>query len=271
MTSLKALKELGQNFLTDSSIASEIAALAELNQGDRVWEIGPGKGILTNEILAYDLDLTAFELDRRLEQPLKDKFGDRLNLVRRDILRVNWQELLEQSEQNVKLVANIPYQITSPLLSKLEEHRGRFDKIVLMVQKEVAERLTAKVGTKEYGLMTIRMQLVFDITIGLQVNRIFFDPSPNVDSAVIVMSPRQDTPHLRDPELFYRLIHHAFQHRRKTLRNNLLHMMTKLQLAALEKQSRFDLSRRGETFSETEFIDLCDHIAAITYSSESAK
>jgi 16S rRNA (adenine1518-N6/adenine1519-N6)-dimethyltransferase len=268
---LKPLKELGQNFLNDSSIAAEIAALADLKHGERIWEIGPGKGILTNEILAYDVDLTAFELDRRLEQPLKERFGNKLNLIRSDVLRVNWQELLDQSPQNVKLVANIPYQITSPLLSRLEEHRARFDKVVLMVQKEVAERLTAKVGTKDYGLMTIRMQLVFDIEIGLQVNRVFFDPAPNVDSAVIVMRPRQDSPRHRDPELFYRLIHHAFQHRRKTLRNNLLHMMTKLQLAALEKQSRFDLTRRGETFSETEFIDLCDLIAALTYSSESTK
>lgn len=262
---MKALKELGQNFLTDTTIASQIAALGELCPGETVWEIGPGKGILTQALLHYGVKLTAYELDRRFEEPLRKRFGDSLELIRADILRLNWNEQLVNCPETIKLISNIPYQITSPLLSRLEEYSSRFELIALMVQKEVAERLTARVGTKEYGLMTIRLGLVFDINIALQVGRELFDPSPNVDSAVIVLKPRQVPPRLSHPELFYQLIHHAFMHRRKTLRNNLVRMLSKQDLAALDKHSKYDLSRRGESFSEAEFIDLCELLSAIMY------
>ncbi len=262
---MKALKELGQNFLIDKNIAVEIATLGELCSEDTVWEIGPGKGILTQAILDHGVKLTAFELDRRFEEPLRKRFGDSLELIRADVLRLNWNEQLSRCPEKIKLIANIPYQITSPLLSRLEEHSSRFERIVLMVQKEVAERLTARVGTKEYGLMTIRLGLVFDINIAMQVGREFFDPSPNVDSAVIVLKPREHQPRLSHPELFYQLIHHAFMHRRKTLRNNLVRMLSKQDLAALDKHSKYDLSRRGESFSEAEFIDLCELLSAIMY------
>ncbi|HNX37001.1 MAG TPA: 16S rRNA (adenine(1518)-N(6)/adenine(1519)-N(6))-dimethyltransferase RsmA [Candidatus Cloacimonadota bacterium] len=262
---MKALKELGQNFLIDGSVASAIAAAGEIVPGEIVWEIGPGKGILSEAILRYAPTLTAFELDRRLELPLKEKFGQRLNLVRADVIRYDWSELIIAPDYRVKLIANIPYQITSPLLSKLEANREHFSRIVLMVQSEVADRLTASKGTKAYGLMTLRLQLYFNISILMRVPRELFDPVPGVDSAVIVMTPRQDSPVLRDPELFFQLIHHAFQHRRKTLRNNLLQILTKPQLVALEKQDKFDLTRRGETFSEAEFIRLCDLIASLRH------
>lgn len=262
---MKALKELGQNFLIDSGIASAIADAGEIQAGDPVWEIGPGKGILTSQILQRGAKLTAFELDRRLEEPLKLQFGDSLKLLRADVLRVDWNELLATEPGTVKLIANIPYQITSPLLSLLEKHQSRFSRIVLMLQKEVAERLTASVGTKAYGLMTLRQQLLFDISILLQVPREMFDPVPGVDSAVIVMTPRLDPPRLQNPALFHQLIHHAFMHRRKTFRNNLMQMLSKLEIAALEKHSKLDLTRRGETFSEAEFIRLCDIIDAIRH------
>ena len=262
---MKAIKELGQNFLTDTGIASEIADLGRLEPGQQVWEIGPGKGILTSELVSRQADLTAFELDRRFEEPLKAKFGDNLQLVRADILRVNWQDYLPPFPQTIKLLANIPYGITSPLLSLLEEYRSHFELVVLMVQKEVAQRLTAAPKRKAYGLMTLRMKLFFDIELAFHVPRVLFDPIPNVDSAVIVMSPRQEQPHIRDLALYYRLIHHAFLHRRKTLLNNLLNILSKTELQSLERQISIYLSRRGETFSEAEFIDLCDRISSICY------
>ncbi|HRY83904.1 MAG TPA: 16S rRNA (adenine(1518)-N(6)/adenine(1519)-N(6))-dimethyltransferase RsmA [Candidatus Cloacimonadota bacterium] len=262
---MKALKELGQNFLIDPSIASAIADAGEIIPGESVWEIGPGKGILTTQIIQRGARLMAFELDRRLEDPLKTLFGDQLNLLRADVLRVDWNELLAQEPEHIKLIANIPYQITSPLLSRLETHHTSFSRIVLMLQKEVAERLTASVGTKAYGLMTLRLQLLFEIRIALQVPREMFDPVPGVDSAVIVMSPRIDPPRLQNPAVFHQLIHHAFMHRRKTFRNNLMQMLSKLEIAALEKHSKLDLTRRGETFSEAEFIRLCDIIDALRH------
>ena len=262
---MKALKELGQNFLIDNSIASAIADAGEIVAGESVWEIGPGKGILTSQIIQRGAKLTAFELDRRLEEPLKAQFGDQINLLRADVLRVDWNELLAQESDTVKLIANIPYQITSPLLSRLETHQARFSRIVLMLQKEVAERLTASVGTKAYGLMTLRLQLIFDIKIEMQVPREMFDPVPGVDSAVIVMSPRTNPPKLQNPAVFHQVIHHAFMHRRKTFRNNLMQMLSKLEIAALERHSKLDLTRRGETFSEAEFIRLCDIIDAMRH------
>lgn len=264
---MKALKELGQNFLIDTNVADAIAEAGDIHSGEDIWEVGPGKGILTEAILRRTERLTAFELDRRLELPLKERFGDRLNLIRADVLRYDWAELIPDSAHKVKLIANIPYQITSPLLSKLEANKENFARIVLMVQSEVADRLTAQKGCKAYGLMTIRMQLIYNISILMRVPRELFDPVPGVDSAVIVMTPREDAPVLRDPELFRQLIHHAFQHRRKTLRNNLLQILTKPELMALEKQSRIDLTRRGETFSEAEFIRLCDLIASLKHMS----
>ena len=138
---MKALKALGQNFLIDKTIASEIVALGDLHKGDKVWEIGPGTGILTDEILSWNVQLRAFELDKRLQKYLSEHYQGRFVLESTDILQANWDSLIQQDGYPLKLIANIPYQITSPLLALLEKHSKFFSRIVLMVQKEVAQRL----------------------------------------------------------------------------------------------------------------------------------
>ncbi len=255
---VRALKALGQNFLIDKSIASDIAALANITPADRIWEIGPGTGILTRELLTTGACLTAFELDTRLEDGLRSEFGPALDLRMQDILQANWPQLIEEQKQQIKLVANIPYHITSPLLALLESHHRHFSVIVLMLQKEVAERVCASAGSKAYGLLSIRMQLIFDTSLCLQVGREKFDPVPNVDSAVIKLISRRETPQINDPDRFHRIIRAAFSHRRKTLRNNLLCLFSREQLDAMQTRSGIDLNRRGETLSEAEYITLCD-------------
>ena len=243
--------------MNDAVIATEIAAAADLCPQDIVWEIGPGLGILSREIVSRGAALKAFEIDRRFEPILREKFGDRIDLVLNDILCVNWAEELGQ-EQQTKIVANIPYQITSPLLYKICENHSSFSCIVMMIQKEVAQRLMAEPATKDYGQLTLRIALLWDIELLFYVGKDKFDPIPQVDSAVVRLTPRKLKPQIANPETYLHLINTAFSHRRKTLRNNLKVNLGKDKINELEHRSGIDLSRRGETLSEEEFVLLSD-------------
>ncbi|MDD4310176.1 MAG: 16S rRNA (adenine(1518)-N(6)/adenine(1519)-N(6))-dimethyltransferase RsmA [Candidatus Cloacimonetes bacterium] len=260
---MKALKALGQNFLIDSYIAGEIASLGELQTGDRVWEIGAGKGILTDAILSNEVHLRAFELDRRLPEYLTERYGERVVFEFGDVLRADWNSLIAEDGGSIKLIANIPYQITTPLLAKLEEFRDSFAVVVLMVQKEVAERLSAKSGTKSYAPLTIRLRLSYNIVTALQVPREMFDPIPGVDSAVIVMHPRQDKPQINYPQFFHPLLNASFAHRRKTLANNLISLLGKDKTQKLENLAGIDFKRRGESLDEADFIRLSELMAIL--------
>lgn len=260
---MKALKELGQHFLKSSSLAAAIAELGDLQAGDRVWEIGPGKGILTDELLKYPIRLRAFELDRRLYEDLESQYRDRVDFVFKDVLRADWPELIALDKPPLKLIANIPYQITTPLLSLLEKHHDDFARVVLMVQKEMGERLAALAGTKSYSPLTIRLKLNYGISLALNVPRTEFEPEPKVDSVVIVMSPRPDKPLIKEPKLFGQVLDAAFAHRRKNLANNLLPLLGKERFMALQQSTELDFKRRGETLEEAEFIRLSELIAAL--------
>ncbi|MDD3578793.1 MAG: 16S rRNA (adenine(1518)-N(6)/adenine(1519)-N(6))-dimethyltransferase RsmA [Candidatus Cloacimonetes bacterium] len=258
---MKAIKDLGQHFLNNSDIALSIADLANLEPGETVWEIGPGTGILSAELIKRQVMLSAFELDKRMAEILHQRFSHNFRLVLRDILKVNWAEELAQAPNPIKLVANIPYQITSPLLYKLEEYSSHFSRIVLMVQKEVAERLSASPGTKSYGLMTLRLALKYDTQIKLMVGKEHFDPIPKVDSAVVLMLPRKKPADITHPELYHKLITASFAHRRKTLRNNLLPLIGRQKIKDLETSCEIDLGRRAETLYEADFIRLSNLVA----------
>lgn len=253
---MKKLRELGQNFLTDVSMAAKIAEAAEIQAGERVWEIGPGMGILTEAILAYKPDLTAFELDRRLIPVLNRKFKDQFQLIHADILKVDWGELTQRAP--IKLLSNLPYQITSPLLALLQKHCESFSMIVLMLQKEVGLRLTAEAGSKAYGALSLRMRMIFDIELLYELPSELFDPVPKVDSVVLRFSHRKQPPLLKNPEIFYKLIQLGFASRRKTLRNNLKSHFPLEKLHQLEAESGISLSRRAESLNEAEFITLAD-------------
>ncbi len=253
---MRAIKALGQNFLNQPDIAHRIVELAQIRPGDRVWEIGPGKGILTRALLAAGARVRAIELDRRLEEPLKAEFGDAIELLMGDVLRLNWAQEIAEAGQPLKLVANIPYNITSPLLYKLEKHHRGFVSATLMVQREVAERICAEPNRKAYGVMTLRLRRIFDAEILMEVTRNNFTPTPNVDSAVLSLKPRAKPAVIPDLAKYLKLIELAFSHRRKTLRNNLAPLLDKDGLRRIQDQSGIDLTRRGETLSEAEFIAL---------------
>ncbi|HPB18304.1 MAG TPA: 16S rRNA (adenine(1518)-N(6)/adenine(1519)-N(6))-dimethyltransferase RsmA [Candidatus Cloacimonas sp.] len=260
---MQALKALGQNFLIEESIAEEIVALAELQPSDKVWEIGPGKGILTTEIIKYNVQLRAFEIDKRLQKYLSERYGNNVLLEFTDILKADWFSYLQKDGSSLKLIANIPYQITSPLLSLLEKYSSFFSRLVLMVQREVAERLSAKPGNKHYAPLTIRLGLVYDIFSKLQVSREMFYPVPKVNSTVILMLPRANKPLISNPELFNKLLEMAFAHRRKTLANNLLPVLGAEKTAKLAELSQLNFKKRGEELAEEDFILLSDCWAAL--------
>ncbi len=264
--SIIPLKRFGQHFLTDEEISTRIVDAAALSPEDIVWEIGPGKGILTGKILERTQNVTAFEIDRRLAGYLKRNLSSQLNVINKDILSVNWQEMLEQTVkpgEPVKLISNLPYQITSPVLYLLQENARWFCRVVLMLQKEVAERLTAKPGTKAYGPLTLKLAYAFCSELLFTVPPSAFNPPPNVHSAVMLFLPSVGKPQVKSLDSYWRIINQSFMHRRKTLRNNLRSIMEPDLLKKLEKVSTIDFDRRGETLDEAEFSRLADCYAAL--------
>ena len=196
MKKFRQKKSLGQHFLKDKNVVKKIADLAEIQENELVWEVGPGKGILTQELLLQTNNLTCFEIDDSLYPILIKKFGTNINLIGKDILKINWKEYLNNKQ--LKIVANLPYQITSPFLFKVTENAASFKRVVVMIQKEVAERINAGVGTKDYGKLSLKMQFYFNVEYGFTVKPHLFIPPPKVDSAVIILTPRKDKPILED-------------------------------------------------------------------------
>lgn len=247
-------KSLGQHFLKDKNIIRKIVKIADVQENEQVWEIGPGKGILTEELLNRNCKLTCFEIDENLYPIIEERFSDRINLIKQDILKADWQIFF--TENKVKIVANLPYQITSPFLFKVAENVDKFSKVVIMIQREVAQRINAKVGTKDYGILTLKLQYYFTPEYEFTVKPHLFTPSPRVDSAVISLTPRKDKPVIEDEKYFWRIVEISFRNRRKMLRRNLREILSKEKIEKLNEYCPIDLSRRGETLNEKEFIEL---------------
>lgn len=252
-------QKLGQHFLKDANIARKIVKLAEIEPGEEVWEIGPGEGILTSALVEVGARLTAFEIDKALIPALHDRFGSAVRLVNQDILQTDWPEFLP--DHGAKLVANLPYQITSPFFHRLVQYAAHFQTIVVMIQKEFAQRVTALPGTKDWSPLTIRMGYYFQVKYEFTVKPQVFFPPPKVESAVIKLLPRPEAPTLPDPILFWQLVETSFRFRRKTLRNNWKGFLTESELSALT--DRFDLQLRAEKLDENDFIRLCEIIRQI--------
>lgn len=258
-------KSMGQNFITDPGVLMRIAARAtDAAQG--VIEIGPGFGSLTAALASRAEKVTAIELDRRLEPVLKETlagFGN-INLIWQDCLKVDFNELLNTrfAGMSVSVAANLPYYITTPILMNLIESRYPFKRIIVMVQKEVAERLCASPGGKEYGAVTLTTQYYTRPEILEIVPASSFIPAPKVDSAVISLELR-DEPAVKpkDEKLFFTLIRAAFSQRRKTLLNCLANsgkFGTKETIEGAISALGKDVRLRGETLSIEEFAILTD-------------
>ena len=220
---LAAKKKLGQHFLVDGHVLEKILNAADVDKGDVVLEIGPGIGGLTQGLAQRASHVVAVELDKQLVPILQNQFvHDPVTIVQGDILRVDLPQILAPfSHLNIKAVANLPYYITTPVILYLLESGLPFKSITVMIQKEVAQRMAAGPGTKDYGSLSLAVQYYANVSIAANVPVNCFMPRPAVDSAVahlqILDSPRVDV----DKELLFKIIHAAFNHRRKTLINTL--------------------------------------------------
>jgi 16S rRNA (adenine1518-N6/adenine1519-N6)-dimethyltransferase len=240
----RAKKRMGQNFLHD--------------EDDRVLEIGAGLGIMTDRLSLQAGEVVALEIDPELYAYLKNRFGHQqnLHLLNEDILKYEGREL---PEKGVKVIANLPYYISTPILLHLLKNIRRFSLILVMLQKEVAERITADPGSKKYGSLSIAVQYHTEAQIVIHVPRTAFHPVPDVDSAVVELKVREKPRvAVTDPEAFFRLVRAAFAQRRKTLRNSLIGSrifpVERLDLAF--ERTGIVPSRRAETLSMEEFAQL---------------
>ena len=251
---LRTKKKLGQNFLVDEAIVNNIAEVAELSPEDTVLEVGPGIGTLTQALAETGAKVFAVEIDRGL-LPILDKTLEgysNIQIINQDILQLDIQK--ELGEQSFKVVANLPYYITTPIIFSLLEQKLPIERLVVMVQKEVAERITAAPGGKSYGALSVAMQYYTEPTIAFTVPATAFIPSPNVESAVIVCKRRTKPPIEVDEKLFFRVVKAAFSVRRKMLSNALKNIgITGEEAVAWLERANIDGRRRGETLSQEEF------------------
>ena len=224
----KVKKSLGQNFIVDENVLNGIINAAGLKYHDIVLEIGPGIGTLTKALAEFAENVIAVEIDRDIIEILNStllKEYDNIILVQGDALKIEYDELLAlhlKEQKNVKVVANLPYYITTPLLMKLATSSKLAKDLVLTVQKEAAQRLMAKVGTKEYSAVTVILNYYYNIELVMKLTPNVFLPPPKVDSAVIKLEKHLESPvYLEDEELFIEFVKKSFAKRRKTLKNNL--------------------------------------------------
>ena len=255
---LRADKKLGQNFLIDENVVHQIVAAAELSEADTVLEVGPGIGTLTQGLAESKARVVAVELDTRLLPVLATTLNgyDNVRVVHGDILKVNIME--EVGAPSFKVCANLPYYITTPIIFALLEKRLPMERLVAMVQKEVAERMAAQPGGKEYGALSVAIQYYTEPKIAFIVPPTSFIPAPAVDSAVIVCKRREKPPvEVCDEGLFFRVVKAAFSLRRKMLSNSLKNMgIRSEQVAKWLELAGVDGKRRAETLSLEDFAKL---------------
>ncbi len=262
----KFSKSLGQNFLIDGNIINKIAETADLDENSGVLEIGPGFGTLTQVLCKKAKKVVAIEVDKSLTEVHKGTLNfPNLKIIYEDFLRVDVNKLIEEEFKglNVKIVANLPYYITTPIIMKILEEKYKISKIVVMVQKEVAERLNSKAGTKEYGAITLAVQYRADTNIAMIVPNSVFMPKPKVDSAVIefniLSKPRIE---VVDEDMLFAVIKASFGQRRKTIINGLSNNL-KLPKELLSESlvcAGIDPGIRGEKLTLLEFGRISDEI-----------
>lgn len=254
-------KNLGQNFIKDLRVIDRIATLAELTSDDEVLEIGPGLGALTVTLAEKAKRVVAIEKDIKLYERLSEIFEayPNVELIHQDALKTDYSSIYR--EQKLKLVANLPYSVSSPLLFSMLEARQYFSSMVIMLQQEVGERITASPGGKIYGSISVMLQAYYEITREFRVSPESFWPKPKVDSLVLKLVPLE-TPraNIKDEKLFEKVVRAAFSSRRKMLGNSLQSVFSKEAIVQALNKSDIDPKRRAETLSVEEFANLTENI-----------
>ncbi|BFL54984.1 MULTISPECIES: 16S rRNA (adenine(1518)-N(6)/adenine(1519)-N(6))-dimethyltransferase RsmA [Streptococcus] len=267
-------KSFGQNFLTDTNILQKIVDTAEIDKNVNVIEIGPGIGALTEFLAENAAEVMAFEIDDRLIPILADTLRDfdNVKVINEDILKSDLQSRIKEfanPDLPIKIVANLPYYITTPILMHLIESKIPFAEFVVMMQKEVADRISAEPNTKAYGSLSIAVQYYMTAKVAFVVPRTVFVPAPNVDSAILKMTRReQPLVQVKDEDFFFRVSKISFIHRRKTLWNNLTSHFgkadeTKAKLEQALEIAEIKPSIRGEALSIAEFAKLADALKEV--------
>lgn len=267
---ISANKSLGQNFLINDSVVNKIVESAEITKNDLVIEIGPGLGNLTEFLLEKAGKVIAIELDQRMLEILNDRFSlyDNFEIINEDVLKVNLNELISKNKnseiKNAKIVANLPYYITTPIIMKLLEEKLDIDTITVMVQKEVADRLIAIPGEKLSGAITYSVYYYATSENVTIVENNSFIPEPEVDSEVIKLSIRKNPPvELLDENQFFKTVKASFMQRRKTLINALVNggiLKNKQDAKKLFDDLNMDYNTRGESLSIEKFAEISNYI-----------
>ena len=262
---IKMSKKLGQNFLIKRGIVDEIVHAAELTVGEPVLEVGPGIGTLTQGLAQSGADVTAIELDRRLLEVLDTTLAsyDNVRIIHGDVLKLDVPTIM--NHKPFKVVANLPYYITTPIIMSLLESKLPIERLVVMVQKRVALRMIAKPGTKDYGALSVAVQYYTEPDIVLDVPPKSFLPAPAVTSSVIRCVLRDKPPvDVIDEKLFFRVVKAGFAQRRKTFSNTMKTTgLTRDRIEELLAKANIDGQRRGETFTLQEFADVANAWAAL--------
>ena len=265
-------KKFGQNFLTSEEILEEVISKAKISKDDIILEIGPGIGTLTSKLLETGAEVISVEVDLELIQPLKDRFFmyDNFTIISADILKVDiYTEILrilkekkkDLGNRKIKVVANIPYYITTPIIFKLLENRNIVSEVYIMVQKEVAERICAKIGTKESSSITYMVSYYTEYLWDIYVDKTKFVPSPKVDSKVIALKFREKPyPEVKNEELYFEIIRSAFLHRRKTFLNSISasNKIDKKIISNIMEELGIDLRIRAEKITDKMYADIVD-------------
>ena len=259
---MKAKKKYGQNFLNDDSIPRKIVEAANILDDTLVIEIGPGAGALTKFLATRAKQVLAYEIDDSLEEILDTNLIGLDNVcviyddfLKRDILK----DLSNYSYSHLYVVANLPYYITTPIITGLVESGLDIEKIVVMIQKEVADRYAARVGTREYGSITVFLNYYYDIKKEFLVSRNCFVPKPNVDSIIISLNRKKNLLPLNNEKLFFELVRDSFRFKRKTLRNN-LKGYNLVKIEEVLSKYHLDLSVRAEQLPLDVFVDISNNL-----------
>lgn len=255
-------KKFGQNFLINPDARKKLIDCLDINENTKVWEIGPGLGAMTSEILERGADLTVFEIDRGFISLISEFFKpyaekNKFRIIEGDVLK-NWKKELERGKTD-RLFGNLPYNIAATIIADTIENNIRFDKCLFTVQKEVAQRMCAKAGSEDYSSFSVLCNWAYDIKPVLDLNGNNFWPKPNVDSRAVIMTPKENFPCCKEPEHFCKLQRALFSSRRKNVRNNLTGFI-KNNDKALEylKKAQIDPTLRAEVLSLEQILHLSD-------------
>ena len=255
-------KKFGQNFLKDVRIVQRIADVASITKNDLVIEVGPGSGILTKQLVIRAKNVLAYEIDNDLEEQLNTlkSENNNLDIIFDDFINRNINNDIEKySYEKIYFVSNVPYYITTPILMKLMDSNIDFEKIVMMVQKEVGERFCSKPNSKQYGSITVYLNYFYNLKKEFLVNRCEFIPVPNVDSVVISLTKKENLLYLKNKELFFKLVRDSFKFKRKTIKNNL----SDYNLEVIEKKlldNGYSLTSRAEQLPLEIYVEMANSL-----------